>query len=248
MEAVSASPSFCQSFGEVAALYDRYRPRYAEAALKWALGTDSLHVADLAAGTGIVTRQLVELGHHCTAVEPDSQMRAYFRQATTGVQILPGSGEDIPLQDSSVDAVVVGEAYHWFDTGRAHPEIARVLKPGGAVVLMWNVKDEGEPWVAALTAILSRYDGTEKGEVSDPVLEPMFMPAVRRLFPHAVTRTLAALINFYRTHSYYITAKASQQVALEREIERLIRSRVCREEHASFEMPYHTLVYRAHLS
>src|SRR5436309_15901895 len=104
------------SFGPAAARYDRIRPSYPTAAVRWLIGDAPVRVVDLGAGTGILTRQLVALGHDVTPVEPDPQMAAL-----SGAVI--GSAEKIPLPDGAVDAVVAGQAYHWFDRERAHPEI-----------------------------------------------------------------------------------------------------------------------------
>jgi ubiquinone/menaquinone biosynthesis C-methylase UbiE len=107
-------------------------------------------VLDLGAGTGKLTAVLLSLGADVTAVEPDPGMLAEFRRALPGVRSLSGRAEAIPLPDASVDAVVAGQALHWFDMDRALPEIARVLVPGGVLAGLWNVDDDREEWVAGL--------------------------------------------------------------------------------------------------
>ena len=145
------------SFGTAAAAYAEHRPGYAEAAVRWALGPgggrEPLRVLDLAAGTGKLTATLVRLGAQVTAVEPDPAMRAELRRELGSVRSLAGRAEDIPLPDASVDAVLVGQAMHWFDLPRAIPEIARVLAPGGVLAALWNVDDDRTDWVAALAQI-----------------------------------------------------------------------------------------------
>jgi SAM-dependent methyltransferase len=101
-------------------------------------------VLDLAAGTGKLTRLLVPTGAHVVAVEPVGNMRALL----AGVEVLDGTAEAIPLPDASVDAVTVGQAFHWFDPTAALAEIDRVLRPGGGLGLVWNERDESVPWVA----------------------------------------------------------------------------------------------------
>src|SRR6266550_2633842 len=91
------------------------------------------------------------LDHEVVPVEPDEAMRARLARSTPGVTPLAGSAERIPLPDTSVDAVVAGQSYHWFDPEPAHREIARVLRPGGVFAPVWNIRDESEPWVAALS-------------------------------------------------------------------------------------------------
>ena len=145
------------SFGTAAAAYAEHRPGYAEAAVRWALGAaggrEPLRVLDLAAGTGKLTATLVRLGAQVTAVEPDPAMLAELRRELGSVRSLAGRAEDIPLPDASVNAVLVGQAMHWFDLPRAIPEIARVLAPGGVLAALWNVDDDRTNWVAALAQI-----------------------------------------------------------------------------------------------
>src|SRR4051794_39928335 len=124
------------SFGSAADAYATGRPSYAEAALDWALPSSATRVLDLAAGTGRLTQQLLARGVKMVAVEPDDAMRAHVPSAAT---VLAGTAEDIPLDEASVDAVVVGQAFHWFDAPRAMPEIRRVLRPGGVLGVLWNL-------------------------------------------------------------------------------------------------------------
>jgi SAM-dependent methyltransferase len=136
------------SFGRGAAAYDRVRPEYAAEALdlvteRLGLGPGA-EVLDLAAGTGKLTRPLVDRFARVAAVEPDPGMRAVLGRATS-CSVLAGRAEDIPLADDSVDAVFVGQAFHWFDKLRALAEMARVLRPRGGVVLLWNTWWETDP-------------------------------------------------------------------------------------------------------
>jgi len=108
-------------------------------------------VLDLAAGTGKLSRSLLAAGVRPIAVEPSQDMLGRLRSGLPEVRALVGSAEDIPLPDDSVDAVMVGQAFHWFDKDRAFPEIARVLRPGGVLGLLWNVRDDSVDWVRAVT-------------------------------------------------------------------------------------------------
>ena len=131
------------SFGNVAELYDRVRPPYSQGLLdraQQALELDSsARVLDLAAGTGRLTRELTRRFADVIAVEPDERMRALHGTA------LAGSAEAIPLDAASVDAVFVGEAFHWFDTAAAIGELARVLRPRGGLAIFWSHWWETEP-------------------------------------------------------------------------------------------------------
>jgi SAM-dependent methyltransferase len=145
------------SFGTAAGQYAQHRPGYAEGAIRWCLapvsGAQPLRVVDLGAGTGILTRALTRLGADVVAVEPHQEMLAELRRQLPGVRAAEGSAEALPLPDQSADAVLCGQAMHWFAMDRALPEIARVLTPGGVLAGLWNVDDDRVGWVAELTAI-----------------------------------------------------------------------------------------------
>lgn len=107
---------------------------------------------DLGAGTGRLTERLLEAGMDVVAVEPLADMRVHIPRAA---EVLDGTAEAIPLPDAAVDAVVAGQAFHWFDIPRAMTEIARVLRPGGTVGLFWNMLDDREEWVAKLATAIA---------------------------------------------------------------------------------------------
>ncbi|KJY33374.1 methyltransferase type 11 [Streptomyces sp. NRRL S-495] len=147
------------SFGTAAGAYAEHRPDYAPEAVRWALaGAPGPRVLDLGAGTGKLTGTLLSLGEELdgldiTAVEPDAAMLAELRRDLPSVRAFQGSAETIPLPDGSVDAVVSGNAMHWFDMAVAGPEIARVLAPGGVLAGLWNVFDDSTDWVAGLARV-----------------------------------------------------------------------------------------------
>ena len=162
-----------RSFGAQAAAYDRGRPGYPAAALRYCLPDDATTVLDLGAGTGKLTAGLLELGLAVVAVEPSEAMRALIPSTA---RVLEGTAEAIPLPDASVDAVLVGQAFHWFDAGPALTEIARVLRPGGIVGLLWNRIRPGTPWSDAVAALLRERSHvveleapwSGRGDLSDP--------------------------------------------------------------------------------
>ena len=147
-------PVHASSFGAAAVAYAEHRPDYAQAAVRWALErAPGPRVLDLGAGTGKLTATLVALGAEVVAVEPDPAMLTELRRSLPAVRALPGSAEAIPLPDTSVDAVLAGNAMHWFDMAVAGPEIARVLAPGGILAGLWNLMDDQVEWVAALAQV-----------------------------------------------------------------------------------------------
>ncbi|MEV8094536.1 class I SAM-dependent methyltransferase [Kitasatospora sp. NPDC085879] len=142
------------SFGAAAVAYAEHRPDYAQAAVRWALeSAPGPRVLDLGAGTGKLTATLVALGAEVIAVEPDPAMLTELRRSLPAVRSLPGSAEAIPLPAASVDAVLAGNAMHWFDMAIAGPEIARVLAPDGILAGLWNVMDDRVEWVAELARV-----------------------------------------------------------------------------------------------
>jgi SAM-dependent methyltransferase len=146
-----------------AAAYERGRPGYpaeAVAELVRLLGiAPGATVLDLAAGSGKLTRQLLPAGAELLAVEPSAAMRERLAATAPGVRVLEGTAEAIPVPDGALDAVTVGQAFHWFDGPRAVAELRRVLRPGGRVGLLWNVRDESVPWMARITAVIDRHAG-----------------------------------------------------------------------------------------
>jgi SAM-dependent methyltransferase len=161
------SDQHARSFGAVADAYDRGRPTYPADAATWLIGDSPATVLELGAGTGKLTHQLVALGHEVHASDPDKTMLAILARDLPDVPVSVSGAEEIPSPDASYDVVVVAQAFHWFDHEKALPEIARVLRPGGRLALVWNERDERIPWVRKLGRIIG---SQEQGTDPRPVL------------------------------------------------------------------------------
>ncbi|WP_297733653.1 class I SAM-dependent methyltransferase [Nocardioides sp.] len=149
-----------QSFGAVADAYDRGRPSYPADAVEWLLDGEAKVVLELGAGTGKLTRVMVDQGHAVFATEKDPAMLAVLQDRVPEVSAKVAGAEEIPANDRSVDVVVAAQAFHWFDHDLAVPEMARVLKPGGHVALVWNSFDQRIPWVRKLVQVTGEWSAT----------------------------------------------------------------------------------------
>jgi SAM-dependent methyltransferase len=186
------------SFGRVADAYDRGRPSYPPEALRWlasGLGlTAESTVLDLAAGTGKLTVGLRPLVGRVIAVEPVAEMRRVLEAAQPQADVRAGTAEVIPLEAASVDAVLVGAAFHWFDAEAALVEIHRVLRTGGGLGLLWNRPEwDAEPWYRDFAAVRERARAAQGGPPNlystgswRAVLEesPLYGPVQKREFRH----------------------------------------------------------------
>jgi len=146
------------SFAAVADAYDRARPSYPVDAAAWLVGGTPSNVVELGAGTGKLTELLVAAGHRVVATDPLPEMLGRLRHRVPGARAAVATAEHIPVPSRSADVVVCAQAFHWFDHEAALPEIARVLRPGGSLALVWNSRDEAIPWVRKLGAIIGSAD------------------------------------------------------------------------------------------
>ena len=238
-----------RSFGAVADRYARARPGYPAAAVEWLLeagpGRD---VVDLAAGTGKLTELLLELGAAVVAVEPDDGMRAALAAAVPAVEALAGTAEAMPLPDASADAVMVAQAFHWFDVGPACDEIARVLRPGGVLGLLWNLRDGSIPWVADLDRILdwpadvvARAGDLSYAEIGR---HPAFTDGGRREFANRVPFTPSRLVDWAASTSRVATRPEEERAAVLAGVAELARTHPDLRETPVFAMPYTTVAIR----
>ncbi len=206
-----------RSFGAVAADYAEHRPGYPDAAAAWALApAPGPDVLDLGAGTGKLTETVLRLpGVRVTAVDPDPDMLAELSRRFPDVDVRVGPAEAIPLPDASVDAVLVGQAWHWFDRGVAEPEIARVLRPGGVLAVVGNDDDQTVDWVAGCGRALHPEELPRIGSTpaDDHPTIPTFEPPERRGFPNPVATTTDGLVRMIATHSWALVAEPADREA-----------------------------------
>jgi SAM-dependent methyltransferase len=205
------------SFGAAARAYAEHRPDYAAEAVAWCLaGAERpvVDVLDLGAGTGVLTTGLVASGLSVTAVEPDPEMIAELRRRLPEVRAAAGRAEAVPLPDDSVDAVLVGTAFHWFDTERALPEIARVLRPGGVLGLLYNLIDDSVPWVAELDEVSRSSVSIPPGEADEVPSYAGFGPVEQARFAHRHRRTAESMTATIGTHSHTLVVSAEERADL----------------------------------
>lgn len=220
-----------RSFGTEAARYDQARPSYPAAAVDRVLaalvpaagtqGERPARIVDIGAGTGKLTASLVDRASEVVAVEPDPQMLAVLTGRLPGVRALAGSAERIPLPDGSVDAVLAGQAFHWFSRPDADREFARVLRPGGVVGLLWNIPDRGVEWVDELYRATRKPEFT--GEEFDPLDPAEFGPVEEAEVPsaHEVAGP-DGLRDLMHSWSWVITRPRAERDAIDRRLRILI--------------------------
>jgi ubiquinone/menaquinone biosynthesis C-methylase UbiE len=242
-------PLAAAGFAAAAEVYERARPSYPQDAVDWVVERAGLRpgrlVVDVAAGTGKLTRLLVPSGADVVAVEPVAEMRRKLEEVVPEVEAIAGTAERLPFADASVDVVTVGQAFHWFDHARALPELHRVLRPDGLLVLVWNSRDLDDPLQRELEELLSH---VRKGRPVIAQLDrawreelersSLFAAAEERRFGYAQHLTADELVD--RVHS---TSFVAAMQPLERD-ELLVRVRALTVGLAEpFAFPYLTEVH-----
>jgi ubiquinone/menaquinone biosynthesis C-methylase UbiE len=209
--------------------YDRVRPGPPDEALDWLVPRYCQVAVDIAAGTGLFTRALRRRVAQVIAVEPDDRMRAVLEARSPGVRAVAGRGEAIPVPDASADGVFVSSAWHWLDHGQAVPEIARVLRDGGRLGVIWTSRDRRVDWVAELDALRSPpadQSGSRPRRGREMTLpeDAPFENLASASFTFARTMTVDDAVDWMATYSRVITASAAERAAgLARAREALLR-------------------------
>ncbi|WP_309134348.1 methyltransferase domain-containing protein [Cellulomonas sp.] len=242
-----AKVAHASSFGRGVDAYRAARPGYPDEAVRWCVPPGARDVLDLAAGTGKLTASLVALGLRVLAVEPDDAMRDALTDALPDVDARSGLAEHTWLPDACVDAVTVGQAWHWFEEPLAAAEVARVLRPGGTLAVLWNDRDESVGWVRALGDLLREAGGPPeaRGRTFEPgdTFGPVERLDVRWSHPLAAgdVRRLAA------SRSYALVLPADERVALLDRVDELVATHPQTRGHERVDLPYVTRAYRCRL-
>ena len=245
--------SAAQGFAAAADTYTRGRPSYPAELMPWlakelGLGCGATCV-DLGAGTGKFTRLLARTGAAVIAVEPVAEMREQLTADLAGVTALAGTAQAIPLADAAADVVVCAQAFHWFGTPEAVREIHRVLRPGGQLGLVWNVRDESVDWVAALTGIMAPYEGDtprfRTGQWREAFGEGLFSPLMEARFPHQHVGTpRQVIVDRVLSVSFIAALPPSERAEVESRLQALIASHPQLRDRETVAFPYLTHAYR----
>ncbi len=233
-----------RSFGAAADAYERARPGYPDAAVEWLVPEGARTVLDLGAGTGKLTRSLAARGVEVVAVEPLAEMREQLGAALPEVRAVEGTAEAIPLEDDSVDAITVAQAWHWVDPERATAEAARVLRPGGTLGLIWNRRDERIEWVRRIGEVMGS-QGAEVIDMDEVEIGAPFGPTERFVTDWERPMDVDLLVEMAASRSYVITATPKRRAEILDGIRVLVES----DPHlgTEFDFPYRTYCFRATL-
>jgi SAM-dependent methyltransferase len=202
-------------------------------------------VLDLGAGTGKLTTRLVERGLDVVAVDPIPDMLELLSASLPETRALLGTAEEIPLEDNSVDAVLVAQAWHWVDPARAIPEVARVLRPGGRLGLVWNTRDERLGWVRELGEIIGSHDDPRRTQVTLPA---PFTDVERQQLEWTSYLTPQALIDLVASRSYCITSPTEVRTRTLEQVRELLATHPALANSAGLAMPYVTVCIRTTLA
>ncbi|WP_026552801.1 class I SAM-dependent methyltransferase [Arthrobacter sp. H20] len=223
--------------------YDRVRPGYPAESVDWVLAAGALTAADVGAGTGLFTAELVKRGLDVTAVDPSHDMLDVLRSKLPQVTTVVGTAESTGLATASVQLVSIAQAWHWLDPAAAARESARILVPGGSIALLWNQLDVSLPWVHRLSRIMHAGD----------VYRPDHRPTIGQNFgppehlSNRWTQTLitADIVELAKSRSYYRRATPAIRAKVEANLDWYLHEHLGFIPEAAVELPYFTHVWRA---
>lgn len=228
------------SFGSAAADYHQGRPGYPPDAVAWLLADVTGPVLDVGAGTGKLTHEIWAQGHDVTAVDPDPAMLAALSDALPQIPTAVGSAERLPVETASAGGITFGQAWHWVDVPAASAEVGRVLRPGGVLGLIWNVRDESVDWVAELGAAMGASKAESIISADEVEVAAPFGAIEERVWrwENVVTRDqIGAMV---RSRSYYIAGDAAFRAGVDEAVARVLDARPA----GPIALPYVTHAYR----
>lgn len=227
-------------------MYERARPEYPSDAVDWLLPWGAKTVLDLGAGTGKLTRALAARGLEVFAVDPSPKMLDQLRTVIPKATASVGTAEDIPLADASVDAVLVAQAWHWVDQDAALPSVARVLRPGGTLGLVWNIRDDRVAWVRRLTAVMHQAEAEAFMEAGRIDRGP-FDEFEEKRFEWSREFGRDELLDLVRSRSYFITAAEPERARILAGVNDLLEHDPDIGGGTTWTMPYVTRAFRMRL-
>lgn len=240
------------SFRSVGDDYERSRPQYPPAAVEWIVDGDPRDILDLGCGPGKLTTQMAALGYRTIGLDPSIRMLESV--VVRNLPVICGTAESIPLRPASVDLVTAAQAFHWFDHSRALPEIRRVLRRGGRVGLLWNLRDERVDWVRELSSIIGSEDAmTVPVEPAALEIEAeaklrasgAFEAVEHIVLAHDQELTPEGLVSLVASRSYVAILPVAERRDLLSDVARLCREHPQLERRATLSLPYRTVVLRA---
>jgi SAM-dependent methyltransferase len=254
------------SFGQAASQYERYRPGPPADAVDWLLPQGADTVVDLGAGTGALTRLLVDRADQVIAVEPDERMRAVLADEVVRATVLEGRGESLPVDDGIADAVLASSSWHWVEPGPALREVARVLKPGGFLGAIWAGPDQESPFMVQAQALLGEIGRGEPtagpaSETIDAISTESyrsmatlqipdglpFSDPIHMVFRRELALTADDLIGLLGTLSWVILKEPEEREALFSTARRLLRDALGVEGDTTVDLTFRCDTYRSDL-
>ena len=233
--------------------YGRGRPTYPDDALRYLVHAlaiqDGRDVLELGAGTGVFTELIVHSGARITAVEPVPAMRTALERSCPSVTVVDGTAERIPVANGTADAVVAAQAFHWFDGVRALPEIHRVLRPGGVLGMIWNVRDDASDWAERLTEIFDRLAGADAPRYRSGKWREafdrtdLFGPLHHRVAYHVHRVTAETFLDRVLSVSYVASASDEDRARVVDEVRELLATDPELAGREEIVMPYRTDVF-----
>lgn len=215
-----ARPRVAGTFATGADRYERLRPDHPLEAVRFCVPLRAADVVDIGAGTGKLTRALVDEGHRVVAVEPSAAMRETLATAMPGVRVLATSAEATGLADRGMDAATFAQSWHWVEVPTASAELERIVRPGGVVSMLWTMLDDDVPWLARVQAAMhstdrawQRLPGRDQEAWARPP-QGAFGRVERHTVSWSARLTRADLVAMVTTRSYYLEAPPGEQRVL----------------------------------